>query len=99
MLNSNQSPRLIKHIIRSYARLSDSTRVRSILKDNLPGIFKDKTFITNLDENSKRWVQNIYKNLSIPYDFKFTDEKTNKAPTTTKKDFVESNKTENQDNA
>jgi len=98
MLNTNQSPRLIKHIIRSYARLSESTRVRSILKDNLPGIFKDKTFIAGLDENSKRWVQNIYKNLNISYEFKISDEKNIKLSSSSKKEFLEG-KIESQDNA
>jgi hypothetical protein len=65
MLNTNQSQRLVKHIIRSYARLSENTRVRSILKDNLPNIFKERTFQESLDETSRRWIQNIFKHLNI----------------------------------
>jgi hypothetical protein len=65
MLNTNQSQRLVKHIIRSYARLSENTRVRSILKDNLPNIFKERTFQESLDETSRRWIQNICKHLNI----------------------------------
>jgi len=65
MLNINQSQRLVKHIIRSYARLSENTRVRSILKENLPNIFKEKSFQDSLDETSKRWIQNIFKHLNI----------------------------------
>lgn len=70
MINSNPSQRLIKHIIRSYARLADNTRVRSILRENLPMILKDKVFYQSLDESSKRWIQNLMKLLS-------TVEKTN----------------------
>lgn len=65
MLSNNQSPRLVKHIIRSYARLSENTRVRSILKENLPVVFKDRAFQNSLDETSKKWIQNIFKHLSI----------------------------------
>jgi thioredoxin reductase len=65
MVSTNQSARLVKHIIRSYARLSENQRVRSILKDNLPVIFKDKNFQNNLDETSRRWIQSIFKHLSM----------------------------------
>jgi hypothetical protein len=65
MVNTNQSPRLLKHIIRSYARLSENSRVRTILKDNLPEIFQDKSFQNTLDEASKRYIQNIFKCLNI----------------------------------
>lgn len=65
MLNNNQSPRLIKHIIRSYARLSENTRVRPILKENLPKVFKDKSFQSTVDETSRRWITNIFKHLNI----------------------------------
>jgi len=65
MVNSNQSPRLIKHIIRSYARLSENSRVRPILKDNLPTIFSDKKFQSSLDEASKRWIQNIFRSMNL----------------------------------
>lgn len=65
MVNTNQSARLVKHIIRSYARLSENQRVRSILKDNLPVIFKDKNFQSSLDETSRRWIQSIFKHLNM----------------------------------
>ncbi len=64
MINSNPSPRLVKHIIRSYSRLSENQRVRSILKENLPPILKDKNFYQSLDESSKRWLQNLIKTLA-----------------------------------
>ncbi len=64
MINSNPPPRLVKHIIRSYARLAENSRVRAILRENLPATIKDKTFYQNLDESSKRWLQNLMKQLS-----------------------------------
>ncbi len=36
-----------------------------ILKENLPAVFKDKTFLNSLDESSKKWVQNLMKNLKV----------------------------------
>lgn len=65
--NVNQSQRLIKHIIRSFARLAENHRVRSILKQNLPSILKEKSFQQSLDESSRRWLQNIFKHLSSNY--------------------------------
>ena len=64
MLNSNQPLRLVKHIIRSYARLSENQRVRSILKENLPQLLWEKNFQNSLDENSKKLIQTIVKNIS-----------------------------------
>lgn len=65
--NVNQSQRLVKHIIRSFARLAENHRVRSILKQNLPPILKEKSFQMSLDESSRRWLQNIYKHLNSTY--------------------------------
>lgn len=53
MLHVNQSQRLIKHVIRSYARLSENSRVKSILKESLPPFFSDPSCIKNLDEIAK----------------------------------------------
>jgi hypothetical protein len=64
MISSNPPSRLVKHIIRSYARLAENTRVRPVLRENLPQIIKDKSFYSNLDESSKRWLQNLMKLLS-----------------------------------
>ena len=44
MIKNEPSQRLIKHIIRSYARLADKTVVRPILKENIPTILSDKAF-------------------------------------------------------
>lgn len=65
--NVNQSQRLVKHIIRSFARLAENHRVRSILKQNLPPLLKEKSFQMSLDESSRRWLQNIYKHLNSTY--------------------------------
>jgi hypothetical protein len=64
MINSNPSTRLIKHIVRSYARLAENTRVRSILRDNLPQILKEKHFYMSLDESSKKWLSTLSKALA-----------------------------------
>ena len=64
MMNSNPSQRLIRHIIRAYARLADNQLVRSILKENIPPIMKDETFINNLDDSSKKWMINLNKSLT-----------------------------------
>lgn len=65
MISKTKAPVLIKHIIRSYARLSENSRVRLILKENIPQIFLDKQFQFSLDETSKRWLSNIFKHLSL----------------------------------
>ena len=64
MIVSNPPSRLVKHIIRSYARLAENTRVRPVLKENIPSILKDKIFYQNLDDSSKRWLQNLMKLLA-----------------------------------
>lgn len=64
MISNTPSSRLVKHIIRSYARLAENNRVRSILRDNIPNILKDKNFYATLDESSKRWLQNLMKLLA-----------------------------------
>jgi hypothetical protein len=66
MISSNPPGKLVKHIIRAYARLAENSRVRAVLKDNLPSIIKEKSFYQTLDESSKRWLQNLMKLLSTP---------------------------------
>ncbi len=61
MVLQNPPSRLVKHIIRSYARLADNTRVRSVMRENIPDIIRDKTFYQTLDESSKRWLQKLLK--------------------------------------
>ena len=64
MISNNPSQRLVKHIIRSYARLTDNYLARHILKENIPSVMKEKSFISSLDESSKRWMINLMKALS-----------------------------------
>ena len=64
MINNNPSQRLCRHIIRSYARLSDNNLVRDILKENIPSCFKDKNFINSLDDSSKKWMNYLNKALN-----------------------------------
>jgi hypothetical protein len=61
MIVSNPPSRLVKHIIRSYARLAENTRVRTVMRENMPGIIKDKAFYQTLDDSSKRWLQKLIK--------------------------------------
>lgn len=65
MINKSKSTVLIKHVIRSYSRLSESQRVKSIIKENFPAILNDKAFQESLDDTSKRWLANIFKNLGM----------------------------------
>jgi len=64
MTGPQTSPRLLKHIIRSYARLAENPRVQKPLKENLPALFRDKDFTNNLDDASKRWLNALFKSLS-----------------------------------
>jgi len=65
MLQTNPSTRLLKHIIRCYSRLAENHRARSILKENFPQILKDKSFYDNLDDSSKKWLNNFLKTVGI----------------------------------
>lgn len=64
MISNSPSQRLVKHIIRSYARLTDHYLARQILKENIPPIMKEKKFLNSLDDSSKRWMVNLMKALS-----------------------------------
>lgn len=64
MISNNPSQRLVKHIIRSYARLTDNFLARHILKENIPSVMKEKSFLNSLDESSKRWMMNLMRALS-----------------------------------
>lgn len=64
MIKNNPTNRLIKHIIRSYARLADNEIARNILRNNIPSEMKEKNFFNSLDESSKKWMLNLLKALS-----------------------------------
>lgn len=61
-----QSPRLLKHVVRCYLRLSDNSRAREALRQCLPEPLRDTTFQTCLaeDPSTKRWLANLLHNLA-----------------------------------
>jgi len=64
-LSSEPSPRLLKHVVRCYLRLSDNPRAREALRQCLPEYLKDNTFTNCLkdDTSTKRWLAQLKKNL------------------------------------
>lgn len=66
MVTSNMNSRLIKHILRCYFRLSENSKlIRGLITENLPSLFKDKKFIMCLEESSRKWLQSLFKTLSV----------------------------------
>ncbi|XP_042520270.1 CCR4-NOT transcription complex subunit 9-like isoform X3 [Macadamia integrifolia] len=65
-LAEQPSPRLLKHIIRCYLRLSDNLRACEALRNCLPEILKDSTFTGCLrdDPVTKRWLQQLVHNVA-----------------------------------
>ena len=61
MIKNKPSPRLVKHIIRSYCRLAENPEGKNLLKNNLPQEMKEAEFINSLDESSKKWLQTLNK--------------------------------------
>lgn len=63
--NDAKSPRLLKHVIRCYLRLSDNPRAREALKQCLPVELRDSTFANGLrdDKSTKNWLNQLLKNL------------------------------------
>lgn len=63
--NEAKSPRLLKHVIRCYLRLSDNPRAREALKQCLPAQLRDNTFAGSLrdDKSTKNWLNQLLKNL------------------------------------
>jgi len=64
-LSKESSPRLLKHVVRCYLRLSDNPRAREALRQCLPEYLKDSTFANCLkdDTSTKRWLAQLMKNL------------------------------------
>lgn len=64
-LSKEISPRLLKHVVRCYLRLSDNPRAREALRQCLPEYLKDSTFANCLkdDTSTKRWLAQLMKNL------------------------------------
>lgn len=61
------SPRLLKHVIRCYLRLSDNQRAREALRGCLPKALQDGTFAKILDEDptTKRWLVTLLYALDV----------------------------------
>jgi len=65
MVNDNPTPRLLKHIIRCYLRLSDHQRARVALKQCLPDSLRDNTFASlfHEDKTVKTWLMSLLMNI------------------------------------
>ncbi|KAK1861460.1 hypothetical protein I4F81_004044 [Pyropia yezoensis] len=61
------SPRLLKHVIRCYLRLSDNQRAREALRGCLPKALQNGTFAKILDEDptTKRWLVTLLYALDV----------------------------------
>lgn len=62
------SPRLLKHIVRCYLRLSDNSRARDALRGCLPSQLRDKTFSNMLKDDpvTKRWLSQLMIQMRQP---------------------------------
>jgi CCR4-NOT transcription complex subunit 9 len=65
-MKEQPSPRLLKHIIRCYLRLSEHTKVKDLLKKFLPPVLKDLTSPLIADDATRRWLTNLLYNLGLP---------------------------------
>ncbi|KAF8045351.1 hypothetical protein N665_5130s0001 [Sinapis alba] len=61
------SPRLLKHIVRCYLRLTDNTRACIALKDCLPDLLSNTTFNSCLydDPSAMQWLQQLLHNIRV----------------------------------
>ena len=69
MVVDKPSPRLLKHIIRCYLRLTDHLQARDALQQQLPSQLRDATFkdYLNDDVNMRKWLYQLLLNVSDPY--------------------------------
>ncbi|CAI5718856.1 unnamed protein product [Peronospora destructor] len=60
------APRLLKHIIRCYLRLSDNPRAKEALRQCLPEALRNHTFDEALKEDAttSRWLAQLLYNIS-----------------------------------
>lgn len=65
MLAEQPSPRLLKHIIRCYLRLSDNGRAREALRTCLPELLKSPQYTACLkgDDGTRRWLAQLLINI------------------------------------
>ncbi|OII72801.1 cell differentiation protein RCD1 [Cryptosporidium ubiquitum] len=63
--NEAPSPRLLKHIIRCYLRLSENSKVRDALKQTIPSIILSPSFkmIFHDDAVTTKWLHQLYTNI------------------------------------
>ncbi|KAI8472584.1 MAG: Rcd1-like protein [Monoraphidium minutum] len=68
MLAEQPSPRLLKHIIRCYLRLSDNPRAREALRQCLPELLRNPGFTACLksDDTTRRWLAQLLINVGFP---------------------------------
>ncbi|CAI0379404.1 unnamed protein product [Linum tenue] len=66
-LSEQPSPRLLKHIIRCYLRLSDNLKACDALRSCLPERLRDATFNSCLreDPTTRRWLQQLLHNVGV----------------------------------
>ncbi|TVT98421.1 hypothetical protein EJB05_04186 [Eragrostis curvula] len=65
-VSEHPSPRLLKHIIRCYLRLTDNARACSLLQKHIPISLTNGTLNKYIqDELTKRWLQQLVHNISI----------------------------------
>jgi len=57
------SQRILKYILRIFARISENKKTRNILKNILPEEIKNNKFFNCLDDSSKKWIKILRKNL------------------------------------
>ncbi|GBF92009.1 hypothetical protein Rsub_04733 [Raphidocelis subcapitata] len=67
-LAEQPSPRLLKHIIRCYLRLSDNPRAREALRQCLPELLRNPGFTACLksDDTTRRWLAQLLVNVGFP---------------------------------
>eukprot|EP00775_Hariotina_reticulata_P001753 gene1753-2093_t len=67
MLAEQPSPRLLKHIIRCYLRLSDNPRAREALRQCLPDLLRNPQFTGCLksDDTTRRWLAQLLVNVGF----------------------------------
>lgn len=66
-LADQPSPRLLKHIIRCYLRLSENSRACTALNSCLPNALKDGTLNNFLQDDhvTRRWLQQLLHNMTM----------------------------------
>ena len=63
VLKSKINHRLLKYILRIFARLSENKETRNILRNILPEEIKNDKLFCILDDSSKKWIKILKKNL------------------------------------